>query len=110
MAQLHEDAAALRVDGIRDLPPARDVRVFADPGRTEVATAVVRHVGRFGDDQTAGGSALHVVLEHHVARTVVAVGAKARGRRMHHAVIQSVRAELKRREELGHGETLLSVE
>jgi hypothetical protein len=100
--QLHEDAPALRMDGIRDLLPAGDVRVLVDARRAEIAAAVVRDVGRFGDDEPALRSALTVVLQHDAARAVVGVGAQARGWCVHDAMLQRVRSDPDRRKESGH--------
>ena len=96
---LYEDARAFRVNRVGDFLPGVDMGIRLDAGRAEIATAVVRRMRAFRNEQSALRRALAVILDHHRARAVVGVGAQTRHRRMHDAVRQLQRADPRRREQ-----------
>ena len=71
--ELHEDACAFCVDGIGDLFPALNMVVFVDSRTARITAPALQHVRRLRDQQRARRCTLAVVLDHHLARTVVRV-------------------------------------
>lgn len=61
MPELHEDAAAPGVNGIRDFSPARNLLCRVDAGGVLIALRLLGHLGRLCDDE-AGTRALGVVF------------------------------------------------
>ncbi len=64
MVQLQKDLATFGVHGVSHCLPARYLTVIVETGRAKIAVAVWSHDGGFGDQESAGRSALRVVLGH----------------------------------------------
>ena len=62
MPELQEDHAALGVNGIDHLAPARDLLLGVDAGHAGAAEAGFRHRRGFGDQQSARRRALGVIF------------------------------------------------
>jgi hypothetical protein len=102
--ELDEHNSTLSVNGRRDLPPSRDLFVAPDAGRLMVGSSLRGDGGGLGDDETAVGRALAVVLKHQVrGNGVRPVGAEPTERRHHDAMFEGDGAELNRRKEVGRG-------
>ena len=100
MPELHEDAAAPGVNGIRDFSPARNLLCRVDAGGVLIALRLLGHLGRLCDDE-AGTRALGVIERTELGRYVAGTGAAASYRRHRDAILEGERADLDRGEEIG---------
>src|ERR1700733_958328 len=95
MPQLREYPGALAVKSLHNLFPAFNLFVVIEPGRSVPAPRSGRNWRGFGNNETAVGRTLRIVLEHHVAGNIARlVGTIARKRSHHHTVLQQVRSDL----------------
>jgi len=83
--ELHEDAAASRVNGVGDSLPAGDLFRRVDRRRPRIADSSRGWRGALGDDETGRG-ALAVVLDRQIRRHSAGEGAAPRHRRHEHPV------------------------
>ena len=108
MPELHDDLAALGVNRVGDLLPARDLFFAVDARRVEVALAFGRNLRALGDDQPGAG-ALLVVRDHQRGGHLVRAGTVA-GEWCHHdAVGGGDIAEMDRIEQRGHAATFIEM-
>ncbi len=99
MPELREHAPTLRVDGVRDSPPSRDLLVGIHSRRSEPSAARNRNRGCLGDDKTAFRSALRTVLKHQFTGDITwLLRSRTCEGRHHDAMTQSYRPNCYRRE------------
>ncbi|MNX91767.1 hypothetical protein D3C86_1238730 [compost metagenome] len=104
--ELQEDATALGVDSLGHLAPAFDLGGVINAGRVLVSLALLRDLGRLGDDQTGRG-ALAIVFDRQIAGHEAGLRAVARQRRHDDPVGQGDGAEGVGLEQIGVGHGMI---
>ena len=97
---MHENEAALGVHCVRDLLPSGDLFRRMNARRRRIALPGRHDLRGFGDDQTASGGALRIILDSEIRRHIAGDRrAHAREGRHHHAMRERVAAKLERSEQ-----------